>query len=318
MFQLLRYFSIASLVSMVLAAIALGMLHQSFEKNHLLRFGEKQNITLARSFSNSVWPRFRDFAGAAKQLDPDALRLQPDLAKLRQSVREAVRNTPTARVQIYQLDGRTLFSTNEAQIGTSNGGDAGFLAARMGVSQSEINHYDTFSTFNGNFVDRDLLTSYIPLRGSAEGPIEGVMAIYTDVTDLDGIDAKEETLVTLSVIAVLATLYAILYIIVRHADRIIRKQYDQQHRIEQSLRHMTTHDTLTGLPNRVLLLDRIKQSLAAAERHKSLLAVAYVDLDNFQNVNNSLGHHVGDKMLQILAQRLSGCVRENDTIARRR
>jgi len=316
MFRLLRYFSIASFVSMVVAAIVLGILHQLFEKNRLLRYGEKQNITLAQAFSNNVWPKFRNFANAAKRLDADALRRQPDIAKLGQSVRDAVRNTPTVRVTIYQLDGRTLFSTDHTQIGAANGNAAGFLSARQGRELSEVIHYDKFSTFNGEFVNRDVLSSYIPLRSRSQAPIEGVMAIYTDVTDLNASDDKEELLVTLSVIAVLATLYGILFIIVRQADRILRRQYEHQRRIEKSLRHMTTHDTLTNLPNRLLLLDRIKQSLTSAERHNNLLAVAFIDLDNFQNVNNSLGHYIGDKVLQTLAQRLTSCVRENDTIAR--
>ena len=301
---------------MVLAAIVLGILHQLFEKNRLLRYGEKQNITLAQAFSNNVWPKFRNFANSAKQLDADALRRQPDVAKMKQSVRDAVRNTPTVRVTIYQLDGRTLFSTDYVQIGASNGRVAGFLSARHGQALSEIIHYDKFSTFNGEFVNRDVLSSYIPLRSSAEAPIEGVMAIYTDISDLNASDNKEEFLVTLSVIAVLTALYGILFIIVRNADRIIRKQYEHHRRIEKSLRHMTTHDTLTNLPNRLLLLDRVKQLLTSAERYNHLFAVAVIDLDNFQNVNNSLGHHIGDKVLQTLAQRLAGCVRESDTIAR--
>jgi diguanylate cyclase (GGDEF)-like protein len=316
MFRLLRYFSIASFVSMVLAAIVLGILHQVFEKNHLLRFGEKQNIALAQAFSNKVWPKFRKFANAAKQLDADTLRHQPDIAKLTQSVRNAVRNTPTVRVTIYQLDGRTLYSTDYSQISAENGSLAGFLSARHGQALSEITYYDKFSTFNGEFMNRDVLTSFVPLRGSAAAPIEGVMAIYTDVTALEASDENEELLVTVSVIAVLTALYAILYFIVKRADRIIRRQYDHHRRIEKSLRHMTTHDALTNLPNRLLLLDRIKQSLTSAERHNNLLAVAFIDLDNFQNVNNSLGHHIGDKVLQTLAQRLAGCVRENDTISR--
>ena len=316
MFRLLRYFSIASFVSMVLAAIVLGILHQLFEKNRLLRYGEKQNITLAQAFSNSVWPKFRNFANAAKQLDADALRRQPDIAKLKQSVRDAVRNTPTVRVTIYQLDGRTLFSTDYMQIGAGNGGVAGFRSARHGQALSEITHYDKFSTFNGELVNRDVMSSYIPLRSSTEAPLEGVMAIYTDVSELNASDDKEELLVTSSVIAVLAALYGILFIIVRNADRIIRRQYEHQRRIEKSLRHMTTHDMLTNLPNRMLLLDRVKQLLTSAERYNHLFAVAVIDLDNFQNVNNSLGHHIGDKVLQTLAQRLAGCVRESDTIAR--
>lgn len=301
---------------MVLAALALGTLHQLFEKSHLLRFGESRNVALTQAFSSTIWPQFRSFANAAELLDADALRRHPDIAKLSQSVRDAVRNTPTVRVKIYQLDGRTLFSTDATQIGASNGSDAGFLSARLGLALSEITHHDKFSAFDGEFVNRDVLSSYIPLRSSADAPIEGVMTIYTDITDLLASDEREERLVTLSVVAVLTALYGILFFIVRHADSVIRKQYEQQRRIEQSLRHVTTHDALTNLPNRLLLLDRIKQSLTSAERHNNLLAVAFIDLDNFQNINNSLGHHIGDKVLQTVAQRLASCVRESDTIAR--
>ena len=316
MFRLLRYFSIASLISMVLAAIVLGTLHQLFEKSHLLRFGESRNIALAQAFSTNNWPHFRSFAKTAKLLDADTLRLQPDIAGLDKSVREAVRNTPTVRVRIFQLDGRTLFSTDAAQIGANTGRSAGFLSARTGQPQSELAHYDTFSTFDGELVNRNVLASYIPLRSSADAPIEGVMVIYTDVTELQASDKGEEYLVTLSVVAVLAVLYGILLFIMRHADSVLRKQYEKQHRIEQSLRHLTTHDALTNLPNRLLLLDRIKQSLVSAERHNNLLAVASIDLDNFQNINNSLGHEIGDQVLQTMAQRLSQCLREGDTIAR--
>ena len=329
MFRLLRYFSIASFVSMVLAAIVLVFLHGLFEKNHQLRYGERQNIALARAFANKAWPKYRHFSIAAKRLEAASLRRRPDIARLAQSVRNAVRNTPTVKVMILQLDGRTLYSSDETEIGTDNGSRPGFLSARQGRELSEIAYHDTFSTFDGEVMNRDVLTSYIPLRGSATAPIEGVMAIYTDLTELESLclnrtdvsdletsDGNEETLVSLSVVAVFAVLYAILFFIVRRADRIIRKQYEHHRRIEKNLRHMTTHDALTSLPNRLLLMDRIKQALTSAERRNNLLAVAFIDLDNFQNVNNSLGHHVGDKVLQILGQRLAGCMRENDTIAR--
>ena len=301
---------------MVLAAIVLGTLHQLFEKSHLLRFGESQNITLTQAFSKDIWPQFRSFANTTKQLDADALRRHPDIAKLSLSVRDAVRNTATVRVIIYQLDGRTLFSTDATQIGTNDSSNAGFVSARLGQALSEITHHHKFSTFNKELVNRDVLASFIPLRSSADAPIEGVMTIFTDVTELQASSEKEEQLVTLSVVAVLIMLYGILFFIARHADSIIRKQSEQQHRIEQSLRHVTMHDPLTNLPNRLLLLDRIKQSLTSTERHNNLLAVAFIDLDNFQDINNSLGHHIGDKVLQTVTQRLTQCLRESDTTAR--
>ncbi len=314
MFRLLRYFSIASLVSMVLAAVVLGIFHQLLEQGHLLRYGESGNIALAQAFSTSIWPRFSGFAHAAQRLDADSLRRQPVIAKLGHSVRNAVRNTRTVGVQIYQLDGRVLFSTDPSQIGTSNDSDPGFHSARLGVPQSRITHYAKFNGLDGELADRGVLSSFIPLRAGADGPIQGVIAIDTDITDLEASDNREGA--QIGVIAVLTALYGILFLIVRYADGIIRNQYERHRRIEQNLRHVTTHDALTNLPNRVLLLDRIKQALASAERHNSLLGVMFVDLDYFQNINNSLGHEIGNQVLQIVALRLERCVREGDTIAR--
>lgn len=85
---------------------------------------------------------------------------------------------------------------------------------------------------------------------------------------------------------------------------------------EEHIRHMVEHDFLTGLPNRSLLLDRLQQAMAAAKRHQAKLAVLFLDLDRFKNVNDSLGHHVGDRLLQAVAERLKKCVRTNDTVSR--
>ena len=76
------------------------------------------------------------------------------------------------------------------------------------------------------------------------------------------------------------------------------------------------HDTLTGLPNRVMLQDRLTQALAGAQRHGKAVAVMMVDLDHFKNVNDALGHPVGDRLLQEVSKRLRGVLRESDTLAR--
>ncbi|NJO37448.1 MAG: diguanylate cyclase [Rhizobiales bacterium] len=85
---------------------------------------------------------------------------------------------------------------------------------------------------------------------------------------------------------------------------------------EARLRHLAMHDSLTGLPNRLLLKDRLDQALRAASRAADQLNLAILDLDRFKEVNDTLGHQVGDALLVLVAKRLVDCVREGDTVAR--
>jgi diguanylate cyclase (GGDEF)-like protein/PAS domain S-box-containing protein len=84
----------------------------------------------------------------------------------------------------------------------------------------------------------------------------------------------------------------------------------------QQLDHLAHHDTLTGLPNRLLLQDRLNHAIHRAHREHHQLAVLFLDLDRFKNINDTLGHTVGDQLLRIFATRLSSQIREGDTVAR--
>lgn len=81
-------------------------------------------------------------------------------------------------------------------------------------------------------------------------------------------------------------------------------------------RHFANHDDLTGLPNRSLLLDRLKQVIAQSARQQKQVALLFIDLDKFKNVNDRFGHLAGDKLLQQVAARLAECVRYGDTVCR--
>ena len=85
---------------------------------------------------------------------------------------------------------------------------------------------------------------------------------------------------------------------------------------EAQITHSAQHDSLTGLPNRVLLNDRIGQAIASAPRYSRQVAVLFLDLDGFKHINDSLGHSTGDRLLQIVAKRLRRCVRTSDTVSR--
>jgi diguanylate cyclase (GGDEF)-like protein/PAS domain S-box-containing protein len=85
---------------------------------------------------------------------------------------------------------------------------------------------------------------------------------------------------------------------------------------EEKIQELAFFDQLTGLPNRVLLIDRVRQALNANTRNKSFGALLFIDLDNFKTLNDSLGHDMGDLLLKKAAQRISSCVRADDTVAR--
>jgi diguanylate cyclase (GGDEF)-like protein/PAS domain S-box-containing protein len=101
-----------------------------------------------------------------------------------------------------------------------------------------------------------------------------------------------------------------------HGHCGIGRDVTELKRAEDTVRHLAFHDPLTGLANRRLLLDRLQQALAASERHRRPAALLFLDLDQFKQLNDRQGHDAGDQVLVQVAQRLNGCVRAVDTVAR--
>jgi len=130
--------------------------------------------------------------------------------------------------------------------------------------------------------------------------------------------------ITIAIIAfAVLTITTILLIYDAHLDSRIRKHNrqlaqanEQLEEVNAQLQHVAMHDALSGLPNRLLLADRLSQAIAQAERHQNRFAVFVVDLDRFKAINDSLGHLAGDAMLKEVARRLASVLRKADTLAR--
>jgi diguanylate cyclase (GGDEF)-like protein len=90
----------------------------------------------------------------------------------------------------------------------------------------------------------------------------------------------------------------------------------ERQKADEQLAFLATHDALTGLPNRTLILDRVEQMLARSRRERTPVAAVFIDLDNFKSINDTLGHSTGDQLLRAVAARLQGVVRETDALGR--
>jgi diguanylate cyclase (GGDEF)-like protein len=97
---------------------------------------------------------------------------------------------------------------------------------------------------------------------------------------------------------------------------LARREIRERRQAEEVVKFAATHDPLTGLPNRVLLAERVNRAVAAAKSQDRNTAVLFIDLDRFKNINDALGHEAGDRLLQNVADRLVRCVRRSDTVAR--
>lgn len=98
--------------------------------------------------------------------------------------------------------------------------------------------------------------------------------------------------------------------------RFLWKVITRLKQTNEQVLHLAHHDSLTGLPNRILFYDRLNQAIARANREEELIATMYLDLDGFKRINDTLGHNAGDDLLREASKRITACVRDSDTVAR--
>ncbi len=130
-------------------------------------------------------------------------------------------------------------------------------------------------------------------------------------------DDKRLVTVTLILITVFSSLGLLVGVVLyRYPARIVAKSEREVTEAFNRLNHMSNHDPLTGLPNRIQLNDRLSQALKRSGRNREKVAVLFLDLDRFKLINDTLGHGNGDILLQQVAKRLTTCMRDGDTVAR--
>lgn len=341
-FNLTRYFSMLSLLLVVMAGLVLGVYFYRFSAHHMLSQAEYDNVTMTQFLRNAMYEKFSRMVTLTDTENPETVRLlQINNEALHQAVQGLIRGSDIIKVKLYNRYGITVFSTDTSQLGEDISEKAEFQLALQGRVSTEIKKRDAFVTYDGELRDVNFIASYIPMRDE-NGEIDGVFETYREVSPL--LHRVSTTLwqVAWGAVLGLALLYLAQLLVVRYAQRILRHQANELEtvnrdldwrvrertvlleneiaervNVEKRLEHLAHHDPLTGLPNRLKFKQQLLESLARIGTDDAQrIAVLFIDLDRFKDVNDTLGHSVGDELLVSVTRRINTCVRKADILAR--
>lgn len=180
----------------------------------------------------------------------------------------------------------------------------------LDVRMPGIDGFEACRRLKANPLTRDIPLIFMTALAEASDKLEGF--------DVGAVDYITKPFQVPEVTARVKTHLALRAVELRLAaqNKLLQQEIAVRRQAEAELQFRATHDALTGLPNRTLLLDRLQQALASAARNGLRVVVCVIDLDRFKWVNDSLGHEAGDILLQTMAARMLACVREADTVAR--
>ena len=225
--HLTRYFVLGAMIVVVAAAVILTHLNRTILSNQLQDLAQRNNVALSHAFANSLWPSYADFLESAGELSADEIRNHPRIADFYKAVEVMMAGTSVLKVKIYDPQGMTIFSTQEDQIGADHSRNEQYLTARGGGMASKLQFREEFQSIAGPVPDKWVMSSYIPVQLSAGGPIEGVVEIYTDVTEFQaGVSAAERQGLFVVAIALLVV-FLLLVTMVWRAERLIRRQHQR-------------------------------------------------------------------------------------------
>ncbi|OZH51665.1 hypothetical protein AFK68_29455 [Hydrocoleum sp. CS-953] len=266
-FQLVRNFSIVSFSAFILAITLLAVLYRQQVVNNLLTLTEKKNVILTQFLANTIWQEYETFLSSTQTLSDEALAAHSKTRQIKEIVTQKVEGLSVLKVKIYDLQGRTVFSTNFSEIGQDKSKYDGFLLAKSGEVVSQLRHRHTFTALNTTLEHRHLLSSYIPMyvKGNKKDII-GVFELYTDITPLlQEINQTQKNLF-LGSLAILTIVYVILLVFVKKADRLLKIQYQQLEASEVSYRTQAKElkEVLDQLQQAQVKLVNIKERLELA------------------------------------------------------
>jgi signal transduction histidine kinase len=223
MFKLLRYYAASSLVAIMATAVLLTWFYRQIAIEGIVQLAERSNMNLAQIAMNPIKPALLAFLDTA-DFRPGTTGA-PLLPELAWSVATVMQETNSiARIKIYNRAGVVVFSTDPSQVGDDQSRNEGFIAAIGGGVGSELVYRDTFNRFDGVTEEDNLMQTYLPVRAGPGEPVRGVFEIYADVNGMVRQAERTEFIILGGALLIMSGLYAVLLLVVRHANKIIERQ----------------------------------------------------------------------------------------------
>jgi diguanylate cyclase (GGDEF)-like protein len=316
MLNFLRYSQLLALAVLIAVVVALSMLYRGLVFDAMVESESHASVALTKTFANAVWPGHAEFVKRAGSLDRATLAGQPEIAALEHELRRLADGLPIVKVKIYDLNGLTVFSTDARQIGEDKAPNPGFRRARDGYPASNLTYRERFDSWEGELADRHILATYVPVHVYEAAPVEAVLEVYSDVTELVARMERSQWTILAAVLGGMAAVYLAMQLMLARYHRLLREKERERAAQEERIRHQAYHDSLTGLPNRASFAEHLDEAMRRAKRAGWPLALLFLDLDNFKRVNDSLGHDAGDRLLRVAAERIRRAVREADMLFR--
>jgi diguanylate cyclase (GGDEF)-like protein len=316
MLNFLRYSQLLALAVLVAVVAALSMLYRGLVFDAMVESESHASVALTKTFANAVWPAHAEFVKRASSLDRATLAERPELAALDHQLRRLADGLPIVKVKIYDLNGLTVFSTDARQIGEDKAPNPGFQRARDGYPASNLTYRERFDSWEGELAERHILATYVPVHVYEAAPVEAVLEVYSDVTELVARMERSQWTILAAVLGGMAAVYLAMQLMLARYHRLLREKERERAAQEERIRHQAYHDSLTGLPNRASFGEHLDEAMRRAKRAGWPLALLFLDLDNFKRVNDSLGHDAGDRLLRVAAERIRRAVREADMLFR--
>jgi signal transduction histidine kinase len=239
MFRIFRYFSIASLVCIVLAAAALTTHSRFIAIREIVKFGESGNVALAQATLTMVPAELITLlndAGAKTPVQLAQITMEPALAH---ELDDMMRIKSVDRIKIYNERGLVVYATQTASIGRDEADNPGFVAAIGGRVLSRLVYRDAFNTFDKVTEEDNLIQTYVPIPGAAGQPPRGVFELYTNVNSMAQDAERAQWQIIAGAVLIMAVLYVVLLMVVRYAARVISAQQQEIHDQTQSLERIS-------------------------------------------------------------------------------